>query len=42
MQTKQLLLVSVCCSPVFVLQCNMEHVSLLLSRSGKMIRMDGF
>lgn len=25
-------LVSICCSPVFVLQCNMEHISLLLSR----------
>lgn len=33
-------LVSICCSPVFVLQCNMEHISLLLSRSGNYHQMN--
>lgn len=35
-------LVSICCSPVFVLQCNMEHISLLLSRSGNYHQIHGF
>lgn len=42
LQTKQHLLVSICCSPVFVLQCNMDHISLLLSRSGNKIIMNEF
>lgn len=42
LQTKQHLLVSICCSPVFVLQCNMEHISLLLSRSGNEIILNAF
>lgn len=42
LQIKQHLFVSICCSPVFVLQCNMEHISLLLSRSGNYNQYNGF
>lgn len=42
LQTKEHLLVFICCSPVFVLQCNTEHISLLLSRSDNKIILNGF